>query len=174
MKKFDYVINAIAAFNYFFFASDINKENVNKFKASKSTNWSFRKKLRTRKTTSQTSAVNNCCWWKRMKKLKNLIQFQTLQLLQKIQSGNDNLKWDVDFRTQVDNIQYKHADGSKIWKQCTLTNRLWLGMAYKVDDNSSFMENYLTIKHLEIQWNHSQSNTNPGSKFWLSYKWKCK
>jgi predicted ribosome quality control (RQC) complex YloA/Tae2 family protein len=41
-------------------------------------------------------------------------------------ANNDNLKWDVDFRTSVDKINYKMADGSKKANDSLLTNRLWL------------------------------------------------
>ncbi|MGE0051762.1 MAG: DUF3373 family protein, partial [Arcobacter sp.] len=80
----------------------------------------------------------------------------------KIQSGNDNLKWDVDFRTQVDNIQYKHVDGSKSKNNALLTNRLWLGMGYKADDNSSFHGKLSYNKAFGDTADHGQSNTNPG------------
>ena len=80
----------------------------------------------------------------------------------KTQSANDNLKWDVDFRTQVDNIQYKHADGSKSENDALLTNRLWLGAKYKADDNSSFFGKLSYNKAFGDTADHSQSNTNPG------------
>ncbi|MFY4820926.1 DUF3373 family protein, partial [Aliarcobacter butzleri] len=80
----------------------------------------------------------------------------------KIQSAQDNIKWDVDFRTQVDNIQYKHADGSKSKNDALLTNRLWLGAKYKADDNSSFFGKLSYNKAFGDTADHSQSNTNPG------------
>jgi hypothetical protein len=80
----------------------------------------------------------------------------------KIQSAQDNIKWDIDFRTQVDNLQYKHADGSKSRNDALMTNRLYLGMKYKADDNSSFFGKLAYNKAWGDTANHSQSNTNPG------------
>jgi hypothetical protein len=80
----------------------------------------------------------------------------------KAHDAGDNIKWDVDFRTQVDNIQYKHADGSKSKNDALLTNRLWLGAKYKADDHSSFFGKLSYNKAFGDTADHSQSNTNPG------------
>lgn len=56
----------------------------------------------------------------------------------KAHDAGDNIKWDVDFRTQVDNVSYKLANGKKLSNDGILSNRLWLNMKYKADDNSSF------------------------------------
>jgi hypothetical protein len=50
---------------------------------------------------------------------------------------NDNIKWDVDFRTAYDVIGYKHADDTSEWNQI-FTNRLWLGMGYAPTSNLTF------------------------------------
>jgi hypothetical protein len=52
-------------------------------------------------------------------------------------SGNA-LKFGVDFRTAVDNLDYKMADGSKQGNDAFMTNRLWLNMEWKATDNLSF------------------------------------
>jgi hypothetical protein len=52
-------------------------------------------------------------------------------------NGN-HVKFDIDFRTAYDNIQYKMADGSKADNDGMLTNRLWMGMNWKYDDMLSF------------------------------------
>lgn len=57
--------------------------------------------------------------------------------LNKKTNGN-NLKFGVDFRTSVDNIQYKMADGSKQKNDALFTNRLWLNMNYAATKNLSF------------------------------------
>lgn len=49
--------------------------------------------------------------------------------LNKKTNGN-NLKFGVDFRTSVDNLHYKMADGSKQENDALLSNRLWLNMSY--------------------------------------------
>lgn len=56
----------------------------------------------------------------------------------KIHDSNDNIKWDVDFRTQVDNVTYVLGNGKKISNDGILSNRLWLNMAFQADENSSF------------------------------------
>jgi low affinity Fe/Cu permease len=80
---------------------------------------------------------------------------QTTQsdLLSKVnaQSANDNIKWDIDLRSAFHNIAYQYADdakdrtgaadvhaGKKYSNSSLLTNRLWLGMGSKVNDNLFF------------------------------------
>ena len=53
-------------------------------------------------------------------------------------TNGNTLKWDVDFRTSYDNIQYTMADGSKRKNDALFTNRLWLGMNYAATKNLSF------------------------------------
>jgi len=60
-----------------------------------------------------------------------------LSTLNKRTNGNA-IKWDVDFRTTVDNINYKMADGSKQTNDALFTNRLWLGMNYAATKHLSF------------------------------------
>ncbi len=55
----------------------------------------------------------------------------------KAHDGHDNIKWNVDFRTAYDAINYKFADGSTS-KNGIFTNRLWLNMAYAPSDNVAF------------------------------------
>lgn len=58
--------------------------------------------------------------------------------LNKKTNGN-NLKFGVDFRTSLDNIQYTMADGSKQENDALFTNRLWLNMSYAANKNLSFV-----------------------------------
>jgi len=58
--------------------------------------------------------------------------------LNKKTNGN-NLKFGVDFRTSVDNLHYKMADGSKQENDALLSNRLWLNMSYAATKNLSFV-----------------------------------
>ncbi len=51
----------------------------------------------------------------------------------KAKTGGDNLKWNVDFRTANDFIDYKYANGDRD-ANGILSNRLWLGMAYAPKD----------------------------------------
>ena len=61
-------------------------------------------------------------------------------LLSKVnaQSANDNIKWDIDFRTAYHNLNYKTIDGSSSSNPSLLTSRLWLGMGSKVNEDLFF------------------------------------
>ncbi len=54
------------------------------------------------------------------------------------QTNNNNLKWGVDFRTSLDNLRYKMADGSTQKNDALFSNRLWLNMSYAATENLSF------------------------------------
>jgi len=54
------------------------------------------------------------------------------------QSANDNIKWSVDLRTSVDNINYDMADGTTKGNDSLMSMRLWLNMAYAADQNNIF------------------------------------
>ena len=53
-------------------------------------------------------------------------------------ANNDNIKFDVDFRTSYDNISYTTVGGEKYRNNALYTNRLWLGMGYAPTDNMVF------------------------------------
>jgi uncharacterized FlaG/YvyC family protein len=57
--------------------------------------------------------------------------------LNKKTNGN-HLKFNVDFRTAVENIGYKMADGKTAGNDAFMTNRLWLGMDWAATDKISF------------------------------------
>jgi hypothetical protein len=56
----------------------------------------------------------------------------------KSHDAGDNIKWSVDLRTGIDNINYDMADGSTQGKNDLLSMRLWLNMAYAPDSNNVF------------------------------------
>ncbi|WP_345976594.1 DUF3373 family protein [Sulfurimonas sp. HSL3-7] len=62
---------------------------------------------------------------------------EAITRLNKNTSGNA-LKFGVDFRTAVDNLQYKMADGSKEENSALFTNRLWVNMNWAASENMSF------------------------------------
>lgn len=166
MKRNIIALSCIAAFSTTSFANDVNKEMYNQIQALKAQVEALEKKMaeqqkaQTQKVEPvQTPIVDE----KRIEKIeKKLDSVSKTATAAKVQSAGDNLKWDVDFRTQVDNIQYKLADGSKAENDALLTNRLWLGAKYKADDNSSFHGKLSYNKAFGDTANHSQSNTNPG------------
>jgi Protein of unknown function (DUF3373) len=51
--------------------------------------------------------------------------------------GN-HLKFGVDYRFAIDNLQYKMADGSEQGNDAFMTNRLWINMDWKATNNLSF------------------------------------
>jgi len=56
----------------------------------------------------------------------------------KAHDANDNIKWGVDLRTSVDNINYDLADGTSKGNDSLMGMRLWLNMAYAVDSHNIF------------------------------------
>ena len=56
----------------------------------------------------------------------------------KSHDSGDNIKWGVDLRTGIDNINYDMADGSTQGKSDLLSMRLWLNMAYAPDSHNVF------------------------------------
>ncbi len=137
MKKSLITLSIVTAFATTSFSNDINMEMYKQIQALKAQIEALEKKVEEQQKqqivlTNQTitpNAVDEKRIEKIEKKLDNVSKTATAA---KVQSAGDNLKWDVDFRTQVDNIQYKHADGSKSENNALLTNRLWLGAKYKV------------------------------------------
>jgi len=56
----------------------------------------------------------------------------------KAHDAGDNIKWGVDFRTAIDNINYDMADGTSKSNNDLLSTRLWLNMAYAADAHNIF------------------------------------
>jgi len=54
------------------------------------------------------------------------------------QSANDNIKWGVDLRTSIDNINYDMANGTSVGNDSLMSLRLWLNMAYAADEKNIF------------------------------------
>lgn len=62
---------------------------------------------------------------------------ENLSELNKATSGS-HLKFGVDYRFAMENLQYKMADGSKAKNDALLTNRLWINLGWKANSNLSF------------------------------------
>lgn len=76
---------------------------------------------------------------KKITKLEKQLKKTKKKLNQvKAHDAGDNIKWDVDFRTAVDKITYKHASGVESKNNSLLTNRLLLGMKFKPEDTVTF------------------------------------
>ena len=62
---------------------------------------------------------------------------ESLTDLNKATNGS-HLKFNVDYRFAVENMQYKMADGSKVNNDAFMTNRLWLNMNWAATKHLSF------------------------------------
>lgn len=154
MKKSIILLSTIAAFSTASFGNDINAQMYEQIQLLKKQVAALEAKM-----NEQASKTDD----KRIVKIeKKLAKVSKKANLAKAQSAGDNLKWNVDFRTQVDNIQYDHVSGAKSKNNALMTNRLWLGMKYKGDENSTFYGTLSYLKAFGDSANHSQSNTNPG------------
>ena len=56
----------------------------------------------------------------------------------KAHDAGDNIKWGVDLRTAIDNVNYDLADGTSAGKSDLMSLRLWLNMAYAPDSHNVF------------------------------------
>ena len=77
----------------------------------------------------------------------------------KAHDANDNIKWGVDFRTAIDNINYDMADGSTRGKNDLMTNRLWLNMAYAPTSKSIFKGQLSMNKAFGAQFGQTSNAT---------------
>ncbi|MBU1659698.1 DUF3373 family protein [bacterium] len=55
-----------------------------------------------------------------------------------IQSAKDNIKFDIDFRTSYDKLDYKTVSGAKYSNNALYSNRLWLNMGFAPADEMIF------------------------------------
>jgi hypothetical protein len=155
MKKSIVVLSAIAALSTTSFAADVSNEamlkQIEMLKAQIS--------ALENKVNKTESAITD----ERFSKLeKKVSMIGNTAAAAKVQSAGDNIKWDVDFRTQVDNIQYKTVDGKDPKNNALLTNRLLLGAAYAPNDNTVFKGKIAYNKVWGDTANHSQSNSAMG------------
>lgn len=54
-------------------------------------------------------------------------------------TNGNHLKFGVDFRSSLDNLSYKMADGTTQNNDAVMSNRLWLDMSYAATKNLSFV-----------------------------------
>jgi len=60
-------------------------------------------------------------------------------------ANNDNIKWDVDFRTAYDNINYESINGNEYKNSSLYSMRLWLGMGYAPKDTNMVFKGQLSM-----------------------------
>ena len=108
----------------------------------------------------------------KIKKLEKKLKKNKENILElKKHDGEDDLKWDVDFRTSIDKIDYKLADGSKAENDDLLTTRLWLGMGYSPNENTLFKGKLSYLKAFGDSVSHQQSNISGGSTNLQAFDW---
>jgi len=60
-------------------------------------------------------------------------------------ANKDNIKWDVDFRTSYDNLQYNSVNGNEYKNNALYSMRLWLGMGYAPEDTDMVFKGQLSM-----------------------------
>lgn len=157
MKKSIILLSTIAAFSTASFGNDINAQMYEQIQLLKKQVAALEAKM-----NEQASKTDD----KRITKIeKKLAKVSKKANLAKAQSAGDNLKWNVDFRTQVDNITYKLGNGKKVKNEAVLSNRLWLGMKYKADENSIF---YGTLSYNKLYGDNSSTTDNQSGFDWVT------
>ena len=161
MKKSIITLSTIAALSTASFASDLNTQMFEQIQALKAKIEALEKQMKAQQKVQKTTIDK-----KRIVKIeKKLKKVSKKANLAKAQSAGDNLKWNVDFRTQIDNLQYKLGNGKKLKNEALMTNRLWLGMKYQADENSIF---YGTLAYNKV-YGDNQSKTANNSNFdWVT------
>lgn len=105
---------------------------------------------------AQIDALND-----KIKKLEQSLERQGETLTEvKTHGAKDNLKFDVDFRTAVDYLEYETVGGTKYINNNLLTNRLWLGMKFAPSDTMSF--NGQLAMHKAFGASYGQRGTGMG------------
>jgi len=170
MKKSIIAITAIAALSTSSFAAKVtHSDMMEQIEALKAQISSLEKKLNSTESTSTANKVSlekmmgnssSTASDARFKKLeKKVNRIGKKANLAKAKSAGDNLKWNVDFRTQIDALEYKLGNGKKVKNTSLLTNRLQLGMKYAADENSIF---YGTLAYNKVFGDNRADITNAG------------
>lgn len=84
-------------------------------------------------------------------------------------TSGSHLKFKVDYRFAVENINYDMADGSKAENNAFMTNRLWINTAYKATNNLSFSAQIAYNKAFGERSGASNTTQNGFENFdWIS------
>ena len=86
--------------------------------------------------------------------------------LNKATSGN-RLKFGADYRFSLDNIKYKMADKSKAENDALMTNRLWINMFWKANNELSFRAQVAYQK----AYGARSGASNPASSSYENFDW---
>ncbi|QKJ21568.1 DUF3373 family protein [Poseidonibacter lekithochrous] len=161
MKKSIITLSAIAALSTASFANDLNTQMFEQIQALKAKIEALEEQMKAQQKVQKTTIDE-----KRIVKIeKKLKKVSKKANIAKAQSAGDNLKWNVDFRTQIDNLQYKLGNGKKLKNEALMTNRLWLGMKYQADENSIF---YGTLSYNKVYGDNQSKTTNNSNFDWVT------
>lgn len=138
MKKTIIGLSTAVALSSSLFASDTsNNEMLKQIQLLKKQIQMLETKLNSNET--KVSNLEKSFTDKRFTKLEKTVDRNSRKIQDvKAHDAGDNIKWDIDFRTQYDNVQYKLGNGKKVSNEAIFSNRLWLGMKFQADDNSIF------------------------------------
>jgi len=163
MKKGIITLSVAASLATSSIANDINTQMYEQIQLLKSKIEALEVQLKKQQETQKAS--NNIDEKRIVKIEKKLNRVSKKANLAKAQSAGDNLKWNVDFRTQVNNLQYKLGNGKKVKNEAVMTNRLLLGMKYKADENSIF---YGTLAYNKLYGENSSNFNNNANFDWVT------
>ncbi|WP_310441987.1 DUF3373 family protein [Sulfurimonas sp.] len=82
-------------------------------------------------------------------------------------TSGSHLKFNVDYRFAIENMDYEMADGSKAKNDAFMTNRLWIDMGYKATNNLSFIGQLAYNKAL----GQRSGASNPSSASLEGFDW---
>ncbi|MFY9075266.1 hypothetical protein CRU99_10165 [Malaciobacter mytili] len=138
MKKGIIALSTVAALTTCAFSSEVsNNEMMKQIELLKKQIEMLEKKLNSNQ--DKVTTLEKTFTDKRFTKLEKNVKKNSEKIQEvKAHDAGDNIKWDVDFRTQYDNVQYKLSNGKKLTNNSIYSNRLWLGMKFQADENSTF------------------------------------
>jgi hypothetical protein len=100
------------------------------------------------------------------------IEDKVAELQENVEELNKNtngshLKFAVDYRFAIENLDYKMADGSKAKNDAFMTNRFWMNMTWAATDNLSF--------HGQLAYNKAfgarSGANNPANSSFETFDW---
>lgn len=92
---------------------------------------------------------------------------ETVSELNRRTSGS-HLKFKVDYRFAIDNINYEMADGSSAENNALMTSRLWIDMGYKATNNLTFKGQLAYNKAFGVRSGPTSLNSFPT---WENIDW---
>ncbi|QOP45071.1 DUF3373 family protein [Sulfurimonas paralvinellae] len=82
-------------------------------------------------------------------------------------TNSNHLKFGVDYRFAIENLDYKMADGSKAKNDAFMTNRFWMNMSWAATENLSF--------HGQLAYNKAfgarSGASNPANASFETFDW---